>query len=404
MSLSTQIDPYYRAGTATFDGSATVTGQGTAWLANVMPGDQIFNYVGQMAVVASVNSDTSITLTEPFAGTHQGPYKYTVYRVPDSARVDSYLTRMVNLLTGGNLTSLGNLNGAGGDKMPYFNGAGSMALTDLPLSARELLRGLGRLGIVAKNITDWHAVTENGWYIGDNAANAPAPGWFTALVTVNSPDFIVIEGSDFVTAGPGDTKSYRKHKRDKIWGEWDRVYKTATELDARYVNQAGDTMSGGLGLGGSLILGAGGSYVSGVIYADATWGMIFRALYQNPTGAHFSWRTGFDIELLNAALDGQFWSVIPGFNGLFLDIPCRAWGNYNPSNGLLRASRGISSIVYQAVGRYRVNFSTAMPDANYSVTTTNDLQKGGAYGYDTAGFYLWTDDNGPTTLSFAVHR
>jgi hypothetical protein len=398
----------YTAGLITLtNGSAAFTGAGAGWqLAGFKEGDTILDIAGasgRVGVISSITSNTAGTLTKPWEGPTLAGVAYRMRYQPDGARVSAQARNLVETLGNGNLQAEAELPSAA-DKISYYTGAGQKALAEFPPSARELLQGLGRLGIVAKGTTDWHAVTENGWYIGDNAANAPAPGWFTALVTVNSPDFIVIEGSDFVTAGPGDTKSYRKHKRDKIWGEWDRVYKTATELDARYVNQAGDTMSGGLGLGGSLILGAGGSYVSGAIYADATWGMIFRALYQNPTGAHFSWRTGFDIELLNAALDGQFWSVIPGFNGLFLDIPCRAWGNYNPSNGLLRASRGISSIVYQAVGRYRVNFSTPMPDANYSVTTTNDLQKGGAYSYDTGGFYLWTDDNGPTTLSFAVHR
>lgn len=54
---------------------------------------------------------------------------------------------------------------------------------------------------------------------------------------------------------------------------------------------------------------------------------------------------------------------------------CRAWVNFNGTfasspftiaNGGIRAAFNVSSVTDNATGNYTVNFTTAMPDANYS--------------------------------------
>lgn len=48
----------------------------------------------------------------------------------------------------------------------------------------------------------------------------------------------------------------------------------------------------------------------------------------------------------------------------------RAWVNFNGSGVVsIRASGNVSSITDNGVGTYTINFTTAMQDANYSVTT-----------------------------------
>ena len=48
----------------------------------------------------------------------------------------------------------------------------------------------------------------------------------------------------------------------------------------------------------------------------------------------------------------------------------RAWVNFNGSGTVaIRASGNVSSITDAGTGSYLVNFTTAMPDLNYSVTT-----------------------------------
>ena len=51
---------------------------------------------------------------------------------------------------------------------------------------------------------------------------------------------------------------------------------------------------------------------------------------------------------------------------------CRAWVNFNGTGTVaIRASGNVSSITDNGVGNYTVNFTTAMPDANYSVATSS---------------------------------
>jgi hypothetical protein len=56
---------------------------------------------------------------------------------------------------------------------------------------------------------------------------------------------------------------------------------------------------------------------------------------------------------------------------------CRAWVNFNGTGTVaIRASFNVSSITDNGTGDYTLNFTTAMPDANYAVTGTSSV--GGA--------------------------
>lgn len=48
---------------------------------------------------------------------------------------------------------------------------------------------------------------------------------------------------------------------------------------------------------------------------------------------------------------------------------CRAWVNFNGTGTVaIRASGNVSSITDNGTGDYTVNFTTAMPDANYGIS------------------------------------
>ncbi|MGF3028105.1 hypothetical protein ACQVP2_35620 [Methylobacterium aquaticum] len=56
----------YSVGTITLtNGSRTVTGTGTKFVANVLPGFLLIPVGGTAAVIAEVNSDTQLTLARP---------------------------------------------------------------------------------------------------------------------------------------------------------------------------------------------------------------------------------------------------------------------------------------------------------------------------------------------------
>jgi hypothetical protein len=60
-----------------------------------------------------------------------------------------------------------------------------------------------------------------------------------------------------------------------------------------------------------------------------------------------------------------------GYGSVATAYGCRAWVNFNGAGTIaIRASGNVSSITDNAISDYTINFTTAMPDANYSVVAT----------------------------------
>ena len=60
-----------------------------------------------------------------------------------------------------------------------------------------------------------------------------------------------------------------------------------------------------------------------------------------------------------------------GYGSVATAYGCRAWVNFNGTGTVaIRASGNVSSITDNSTGDYTVNFTNAMPDANYAVTGT----------------------------------
>jgi len=58
-----------------------------------------------------------------------------------------------------------------------------------------------------------------------------------------------------------------------------------------------------------------------------------------------------------------------GYGSVATAYGCRAWVNFNGTGTVaIRASGNVSSITDNGVGAYTINFTTAFPDANYSLT------------------------------------
>jgi hypothetical protein len=75
-----------------------------------------------------------------------------------------------------------------------------------------------------------------------------------------------------------------------------------------------------------------------------------------------------------------------GYGSVATAFGCRAWVNFNGTGTVaIRASGNVSSITDLGTGYYRVNFTTAMPDANYSIVGTSSLVAGN-------GAMLWRDN------------
>jgi hypothetical protein len=88
---------------------------------------------------------------------------------------------------------------------------------------------------------------------------------------------------------------------------------------------------------------------------------------------------------------------------------CRAWVNFDGTkdttgavstantNRLIRASGNVSSVTRVAPGQYTVNFTTAMPDANYSTHANTDSNSNSVFSASTVDGRTFT-----TTLAVRI--
>src|SRR5690606_21241566 len=78
---------YHRIGTVSSSG-AVITGTGTTWLASDIRADDKFGVPAQglWVPIASVDSDTQITLEEAWPGTALSGAEYAIERLPDLTR------------------------------------------------------------------------------------------------------------------------------------------------------------------------------------------------------------------------------------------------------------------------------------------------------------------------------
>jgi hypothetical protein len=156
------------------------------------------------------------------------------------------------------------------------------------------------------------------------------------------------------------------------------------------VNRAGDTMTGALNVPyyGLISQAAGGTTGGGVLFALPPSGTSiagpvsidvesnFLRIFEN--GGSFRGVTlnipgcGSQSELLHSNNISTYINTEFNITGNAPKYACRAWVNFDGTTapGTIRNSGNISSVTRNSTGNYTVNFSTAMPDANYAATST----------------------------------
>jgi hypothetical protein len=107
----------------------------------------------------------------------------------------------------------------------------------------------------------------------------------------------------------------------------------------------------------------------------------------NLTGANLGFYTGSGLtERMRIDSSGNL-QFNSGYGSVAIAYGCRAWVNFNGTGTVaIRASGNVTSITDNGVGDYTVNFTTAMPDANYSAV---------AMGQEVAG---------PSLVVMYIHR
>lgn len=102
----------------------------------------------------------------------------------------------------------------------------------------------------------------------------------------------------------------------------------------------------------------------------------------------------------NLSVTGNL-SFNSGYGSSAVAYGCRAWVNFNGTGTVaIRASGNVSSITDNGTGDYTVNFTTAMPDANYApVCMTQNTDSNGNRGAGNAQIY---DAVNPTTSALRI--
>ena len=133
----------------------------------------------------------------------------------------------------------------------------------------------------------------------------------------------------------------------------------------------------------------------------------FPTLNQNTTGS---------AATVTGNATGSTFGFNSGYGSVATAYGCRAWVNFNGTGTIaIRASGNVSSITDNGAGNYTVNFTTAMPDVNYSfqgtgmqVSNTGTLQPLTTAAYLAAsvqcGFYDTGAYRDPLVVSVAIFR
>ena len=110
---------------------------------------------------------------------------------------------------------------------------------------------------------------------------------------------------------------------------------------------------------------------------------------------------GTSPTLTTPTFDSASLVTISGTAPLYM---CRAWVNFNGTGTVaIRASGNVSSITDNSTGNYTVNFTTAMPDANYAAMSVSPLHSyvSNAAAPTTSGFSIVNEAFSGTATDYA---
>lgn len=214
----------YMSGTISLaNGSVTVTGTGTLFEVTQFREGDTLQIQNLTAVIASVDSNTQLTLAEPWTGTTIVDGAYRARQLGDGSRVSTQAATIIELLGNGVLTNLAEL-GVEEGKVPVGGPTGEYELADLVQDPNGSLAKLAALQLAANK-----AVTTDGSGNAQLSDLGTLGRSLLALATGTNAQYVQGDGT-------------LQAKTDLPVSD-----ATQTALDGR-VARSGDTMTGNLTL------------------------------------------------------------------------------------------------------------------------------------------------------------
>ncbi|WP_421445413.1 pyocin knob domain-containing protein [Agrobacterium tumefaciens] len=237
---------YYNTGTATVAvNSKTVTGTGTNWLSVVggltaiKAGDKFGIHVGRPIIIASVDSNTQLTLEDNWPGPAQTNAAYRIELTnPDVIAVEA-LRRVLGSLSGGILYGVSQLTAAP-NKALAIDENGAAALADLSPFGKSLIASLnssaayGALGVIPNAqlptrlralstvVTSADAVLETGVY-AVSASTTGIPVAAAGVLNVTMYDVSSAGVQTYTRTSVANPDVWYRIRVSVSWGAWGRV-------------------------------------------------------------------------------------------------------------------------------------------------------------------------------------
>lgn len=219
----------YNTGTATINaGETIVTGVGTGWMSFGLSAGDLFWAAGLSVRIASIESNTKLTLAYPWPGASRNAQNYEVRVTPDTSRVLVNARSLLDSLTNGVLSALSGMGDAA-NKIAYFAGNGVVALAEFPAAARAFLAGgvlpniqlparLREASFYASDLND--IVSFGSCATNPQTLNAPLAGYFMVLTL---PWIDATSSVQLAYPAALNGPHFIRYKIGNVWQPWGRV-------------------------------------------------------------------------------------------------------------------------------------------------------------------------------------